>query len=164
MLVWHINFVADLWEANQVNSGLQHIDLIEADAILSESTRAGDAFPGTAGVTSFTSETHPAMLTATGEPVDMPLTEIEERNGIIYFKAGDGHVSLEQVTVLPAARRDPRVIHRTLGAGRRCRSLQTRRVHPRRRWLQLRRRLPEPHRILHITARRRSRPADSLQL
>lgn len=103
MLVWHINFVADLWEANQVNSGLQHIDLIEADAILSESTRAGDAFPGTAGVTSFTSETHPAMLTATGEPVDMPLTEIEERNGIIYFKAGDGHVSLEQVTVLPAA-------------------------------------------------------------
>ena len=33
MLVWHINFVADLWEANQVNSGLQHIDLIEADAI-----------------------------------------------------------------------------------------------------------------------------------
>ena len=104
------------------------------------------------------------MLTATGEPVDMPLTEIEERNGIIYFKAGGGHVSLEQVTVLPAADVTPvsftarwepvegaeayKLDVYTLGGG----------------GYNFVDRLPEPHRILHITAGRRSRPADSLQL
>lgn len=105
MLIWHIAYEADRWQHNQVNtvSDYQCIDIEEADNIKSESTRAGDAFPGTAGVTQFTDDTTPGMLTLTGQlRCETPITDIEERNGQIHFKVKGGRTTLTTVNPLPA--------------------------------------------------------------
>lgn len=92
MLVWHIDYDERVWEENTVNNddAHQHVDLIEADNIRSESTRGGDAFPGTARVTSFTAETKPALMSWAGDSINAPLTDIRERDGVIYFKLKGG--------------------------------------------------------------------------
>ncbi|MDE5850933.1 MAG: M6 family metalloprotease domain-containing protein [Muribaculaceae bacterium] len=61
MLVWHIDYRESFWTMNTVNniSNHQYVDIVEADNVKSESSRAGDAFPGTKGVTSFTYDTKP---------------------------------------------------------------------------------------------------------
>lgn len=105
MLVWHIAYEPERWKYNQVNTvnGYQCIDIEEADNIWSENSRAGDVFPGTAGVTEFTDDTQPGMLTLSGQkPCEIPITEIEERNGLIHFKVKGGRVAAAPVTALPA--------------------------------------------------------------
>lgn len=93
MLIWHIHYVPSLWTNNAVNNTISHqyVDLEEADGILSASTRHGDAFPGTSGVTSFTNETTPSMRTWNGEKLDLPITDIaESQQGIITFNVAGG--------------------------------------------------------------------------
>ena len=105
MLVWHISYEADRWLYNQVNTveEYQCIDIEEADNIKSEATRAGDTFPGTAGITELTDQTTPGMLTLAGKkPCATPITEIEERNGQIHFKVNGGRKVIEPVKALPA--------------------------------------------------------------
>lgn len=105
MLVWHISYEADRWQYNQVNTvdEYQCIDIEEADNIRSDYTRAGDAFPGTAGITQFTDYTYPGMLTQVdGKPCMTPVTDIEERNGQIHFKVNGGQATLQPVKALPA--------------------------------------------------------------
>ena len=75
MLVWHIDFVPDIWNLNIVNIEKQHIDIVEADNEQSEFSRSGDAFPGTAGVTEFTDDTSPSMRSWSGNPLLSPITE-----------------------------------------------------------------------------------------
>lgn len=110
MLVWHISYEADRWEYNQVNTvdDYQCIDIEEADNIHSEDSRAGDAFPGTGGITEFTDDTTPGMLTLTGQKrCETPITEIEERNGRIHFKVKGGRNVLPAVEALPATEVTP---------------------------------------------------------
>ncbi|MDE6136360.1 MAG: M6 family metalloprotease domain-containing protein, partial [Muribaculaceae bacterium] len=78
MLVWHVDYDSYVWSRNVVNNTASHqyVDIEEADGIQSESTRAGDAFPGTSGKTSFTATTSPAMKTWAGKGLDFPITEI----------------------------------------------------------------------------------------
>ncbi|MDD5779669.1 MAG: M6 family metalloprotease domain-containing protein [Bacteroidales bacterium] len=104
MLVWHITYDDDLWASNRVNSNpyFQGIDLVEADAIRSEETRAGDAFPGTAGITSLTAATVPALRDQNGVGIDVPLTDIAEKNGIITLKVSGGKAVLPAPTDLQA--------------------------------------------------------------
>ncbi len=105
MLIWHISYEEKRWEYNQVNTvnGYHCIDIEEADDIESTETRAGDAFPGTAGITSFTDDTRPGMLTLNGsKKTNMPITDIEERNGFIYFKVKGGVPTISAVSALPA--------------------------------------------------------------
>jgi len=92
MLVWHVNYNKSVWDQNTVNNdpAKQYVDLEEADGILTESTRSGDAFPGKSNVTSFTDDTKPSMKTWSGQNLNLPLTEIAEKNGIITFKAAGG--------------------------------------------------------------------------
>ena len=92
MLVWHVNYNKSVWDQNTVNNdpARQYVDLEEADGILTESTRSGDAFPGKSNVTSFTDDTKPSMKTWSGQNLNLPLTEIAEKNGIITFKAAGG--------------------------------------------------------------------------
>ncbi len=106
MLIWHIAYNADKWARNQVNIGeeYQGVDLEEADGMLSSGSRAGDAFPGTAGITSFTDDTKPGMLTQSGKHrTETPITDIEERNGLIHFKVKGGKSAVDGVGVLPAS-------------------------------------------------------------
>lgn len=63
MLVWHIDYNERVWDQNVVNNNANHqrVDLIEADNKKSQSTRAGDAFPGASNVSEFTFSSQPAL-------------------------------------------------------------------------------------------------------
>ena len=104
MLVWHIDFDEDAWSGNTVNnlSTHQHIDIVEADGLATEATRAGDPFPGTAGVTSFTDTSYPSMRDWAGNDLGLPITEIAEEGGNITFKVLGGVFELDAVRVNPA--------------------------------------------------------------
>lgn len=94
MLVWHIDYNELVWSSNSVNNvgAHQYVDLEEADGKRTDTTRAGDAFPGTDGVTSFTAETQPSMTTWNKVPVNYPITDIEETaDGMIKFKVLGGN-------------------------------------------------------------------------
>lgn len=94
MLVWHIDYNESRWINNLVNtnSNHQYVDIVEADGKLDEETRAGDSFPGTSHVTSFTDDTNPSMRSWSGAPLNKPITDISESSdGIITFKVMGGH-------------------------------------------------------------------------
>ena len=92
MLIWHIDYDANVWYYNQPNDNPshQHIDIEEADNILTEDTRDGDTFPGTYGITSFTDETRPSSISWDFEYMNKPITDIREVDGVIYFQISGG--------------------------------------------------------------------------
>ncbi len=104
MLVWHVDFDEMVWNQNVVNNtpSHQYVDLEEADGDRSEASRGGDAFPGTAGVTSFTDDTRPSMRPWSGTPLNLPITDIAENGGVITFKVAGGKVVPDAVTALDA--------------------------------------------------------------
>lgn len=90
MLVWHVDYRESIWDMNVVNNTSRHqyVDLVEADNVKSESTRAGDAFPGTKNVTSFGFNTKPQLASWAKNPVAFDLVDIEEsEDGLISFNA-----------------------------------------------------------------------------
>lgn len=95
MLVWHVDYNSYIWAQNTVNNNASHqyVDLEEADNIRSDYTRAGDAFPGTSKVTSFTDTTTPSMKTWTGAKLNLPITDITETDGIITFNVAGGDIN-----------------------------------------------------------------------
>lgn len=102
MLIWHVDFKESVWNTNKVNNTPEHqyVDIEEADNIQSESTRAGDAFPGTANVRSFTDDTKPSMRTWANQALGTPITDIaESAQGIITFKVKGGSTTPLQVPV-----------------------------------------------------------------
>lgn len=92
MLIWHIDYNASIWSRNAVNnsSSHQYVDIEEADNTRSEYSRAGDAFPGTGNVTSFTDDTAPSMKTWSGARLNLPITDIAESAGVISFNVAGG--------------------------------------------------------------------------
>lgn len=91
MLVWYIDYDADIWAVNEVNNDpdRQRVDIIEADNIKTDVSRAGDTFPGAAGVTSL--------------DIIKPLTQIIEADGVIHLKTMGGKDIEGKVDVLPAS-------------------------------------------------------------
>lgn len=91
MLVWHIDYKKKIWKNNEVNnnSDHQHVDIIEADNILSYYTDAGDCFPGEESVTILSPETHPAYKTWKGELPAYSLMDITEEDQLISFRTVD---------------------------------------------------------------------------
>jgi len=104
MLIWHVDYDADVWENGGVNNdpSHHHVDLIEADNMLTETSRAGDAFPGSGNITSFTSDGHPAFNDWNGNPMP-PVTSIEELRGVISFKFDGGLPDSQAPTALEAS-------------------------------------------------------------
>ncbi|MDE6393581.1 MAG: M6 family metalloprotease domain-containing protein [Muribaculaceae bacterium] len=92
MLIWHVDYNDSVWSSNKVNNtpSHQYVDIEEADGVQTESTRAGDSFPGTTNKTSFTGQTTPAMKTWAGVALDFPITDIAESDGIITFNVLGG--------------------------------------------------------------------------
>lgn len=103
MLVWHIEFVPDIWNLNIVNVGKQYIDIVEADNDPNSYTIEGDPFPGSANVTEFTDYTTPSMRSSLGNPLHAPITEIKEINGVISFMFKGGEDIFDPVVAHPAA-------------------------------------------------------------
>lgn len=89
MLVWHIDFNQSKWDNNIVNNTASHqyVDLIEADNKKTDATRAGDPFPGSGNITSFTSTTNPALKSWSGKATDVALSQIKEAGKNISFVA-----------------------------------------------------------------------------
>lgn len=100
MIVWHIDFVQDIWDYNIVNNSSKHqyVDLVEADDIRSNKTRAGDSFPGTEGITSFGAETKPALLSWNNVSPGIDITDIaESEDGIITFTAKISNAAVDEI-------------------------------------------------------------------
>ncbi len=78
LLVWHIDFDLNVWNAGKVNNNQYHqcIDLIEADNDKTSSTRSGDTFPGTEGICEYTSTITPAFKDWSNKSVGFELSEI----------------------------------------------------------------------------------------
>lgn len=55
MLIWHVDYVKSVWDANRVNNtpAHQYVDLIEANGVRQEYARAGTPFPGSGNVTEY---------------------------------------------------------------------------------------------------------------
>lgn len=90
MLVWHIDYNKFKWDNNTVNNTASHqnVDLIEADNVPTEASRAGDSFPGINKVTEFTFETSPKLSSWDGLPLAFDIRGIEEtEEGVIRFDA-----------------------------------------------------------------------------
>lgn len=90
MLIWRIDFDADIWRRNEVNNDRDHqyVDLIEACG--DNGTEAAAAWPGPTGATAFSAKTSPAFVDWNGRAIDLPLSEIAESGGKISFKVDGG--------------------------------------------------------------------------
>lgn len=95
MLVWHIDYDRNVWQQNIVNNDNSHqyVDIEEADGTCTEASRAGDAFPGTSNITSFTDTTRPSMTTWAGTGLGLPITDIAENDSVITFKVAGGNTN-----------------------------------------------------------------------
>ncbi len=105
MLIWHIDYNQSVFNSNKVNNTISHqyVDIEEADGSQNEYSRAGDAFPGTANKTSFTGDTNPALKTWSNTKIDLPITDIDEYDGLITFKvSGGGSVEVPNPEVFAA--------------------------------------------------------------
>ena len=99
MLIYHIVYNESTWSSNTANTvkGSLGVQLVSASTKYSasvESVWPTQAFPGTMNVTSFTDDTNPSMKTRAGDPLNLPITNITESNGIIYFDVCGGNISL----------------------------------------------------------------------
>lgn len=93
MLVWHIDYSPDIWDRNRVNANPSHqyVDIVEANNATSFNQAAGFTFPGTGNVTSFTATTRPALVSWSGQAIDLPLTGITENaDGTVTFDVAGG--------------------------------------------------------------------------
>lgn len=102
MLVWHVDFFQQIWDYNTVNNSSKHqyVDLVEADNKRSEKTRAGDAFPGTDGITSFGEATTPALLSWEGVWPGIDIENIAESDeGVVSFSVVRTNTGVNEIYV-----------------------------------------------------------------
>ncbi len=99
MLVWHIDYDEEAWTENIPNNMANHqrVDIMEADGTPGSQSYAGDPFPGAASVKSITK-----WPTWTSTTVDMPITNIHEDDGVVYFRVKGGGTIIDPVESLPA--------------------------------------------------------------
>lgn len=99
MLVWHIDYDAEKWQYNTVNNTYAHqnVDLIEANNTVLSTQLTGIPFPGSSARRSFTASTSPYFKTWNGKDLGLPLTEIDEKNGVITFDVAGGGEQLSGI-------------------------------------------------------------------
>lgn len=104
LLVWHIDYDEEVWRTNSVNNDANHnrVDLVEADGILDETSRHGDSFPGSAGVTSL------SLKAWSGKETGHSLSDISEIGKRLAFRVNGGAADiatprLEEETDIRAA-------------------------------------------------------------
>ncbi|MBD5232613.1 MAG: M6 family metalloprotease domain-containing protein [Bacteroidales bacterium] len=108
MLVWHVDFDADLWTSNIVNNDASHqyIDLLEANN--SYYSREGNAFPGTSDVRSITDATTPSLRDWSGKDSGIGIYNITETaDGKVKFNVIDASAKLATPKVASATEISP---------------------------------------------------------
>lgn len=94
LLIWHIDYDPAVFQGNAVNNDRNHpcVDIVKANNNVA--TPAGYTYPGLSGKTSFTASTYPSLRTWDREDIDLPITDITEKGGIIYFDVAGGGFKL----------------------------------------------------------------------
>lgn len=92
MLIWHIDYVEKIFQNNEVNNTKNHqyVDIVEANNRQDYDYSDGYTFPGKSGNTSFTPSTTPALKSWSGKEINLPVTDIREIDGFIYFDVAGG--------------------------------------------------------------------------
>ncbi len=96
MLVWHIDYNRNVFDNNEVNTNKNHmyVRLVKASNVESHDEKVsvlqGWSWPGTTNKTSLTSSTKPALQSWAKKAIDLPITDIEESNGMISFLVDGG--------------------------------------------------------------------------
>ncbi|MCM1067130.1 MAG: M6 family metalloprotease domain-containing protein [Muribaculaceae bacterium] len=105
MLVWHIDYDADVWSSNTLNNNPahNHVDLIEADNTRDKDSRDGDCFPGAAGVTALSASTTPALRTWSGAATEASLHDIAEIGSRVVFRLNGGAPDIDAPEALAAS-------------------------------------------------------------
>lgn len=90
LLVCRVLYDKSIWKTNMVNTATtgDHVKLISTDPnkdLYMEDGDARDVFPGIRHYTEFTDETNPAMKWNSGDKVGKPITNIQEKDGVITF-------------------------------------------------------------------------------
>lgn len=95
MLIYHIDLNWTGWNNNRVNATASHqaMDIEEADNQQTYGSVAGDAYPGTSNITSFTDETTPGSIAWNGTTTNKPITNIAEAGTIITFNFMGGNAN-----------------------------------------------------------------------
>lgn len=92
MLIWHIDYVENVFMMNEVNNTKNHqyVDIVEANNSPNYINAKGFTFPGTSRKTEFSSSTRPALQEWSGGYIDLPITGITESDGLISFDVAGG--------------------------------------------------------------------------
>lgn len=96
LLITHFDYTKEMqeeyWSVNGPNNNASHrcMYIKAADGIDDANTRSGDTFPGTSANTSFTDTTTPNSLNWEKEKLNVPVTNINEGDGIIKFQVSGG--------------------------------------------------------------------------
>ena len=96
LLIYHYDYTQEMqekwWDPNGPNNNARHrcLYIKAADGIDDDNTRSGDLYPGPSSNTSFTDYTTPDALNWAGLATNVPITNILERDGLIYYQAAGG--------------------------------------------------------------------------
>jgi M6 family metalloprotease-like protein len=107
MVIWHIDFDQKIWDNNVVNNtkSRQHVDIVEANnnPAGSKTAMAGYSWPGTSNKTTFSSTTTPAFKDWNSKAIELPITNIKEKSGVITFDVAGGTFDVSKPTNLIAS-------------------------------------------------------------
>lgn len=96
LLIYHYDYTDEMvekyWSVNGPNNNAKHrcLYIKPADGIDDTNTRGGDTYPGRSGNTAFTDTSTPNALNWAGKPTGVPVTNIREEGGIVYFQVKGG--------------------------------------------------------------------------
>jgi M6 family metalloprotease-like protein len=96
LLIYHYDYTQEMqdlyWTANGPNNNASHrcLYIVPADNVDDNNSRNGDTYPGRSGNTSFTDTSTPNSLNWDNQPTGVPVTNILERDSIIYFQVKGG--------------------------------------------------------------------------
>ena len=109
MIVYHIYYNSSTWASNGPNNSANAmgVDIVEADGIALpeitslDPTLAGDPFPGTSNVTTFT------PILRNGTNIKKPVFNISDNNGIIRFRFGNSITLVQNLTAFKTVQGTP---------------------------------------------------------
>lgn len=116
LLIYHYDYTDEMvekyWSVNGPNNNSKHrcMYIKAADGIDDSNTRNGDTYPGRSGNTEFTDTSTPGATNWAGEKTNVPITNIREKDGIIYFQVNGGIENISIIkTLKPSNIRDTSV-------------------------------------------------------
>lgn len=90
MLIWHIDYNANIWSQNTVNNDPDHqrIDIVESNPLKGDN---GTTFPGCDNIRSFSDDTNPAITPWSGTRLNKRMDEITRfDDGVVSFRYNGG--------------------------------------------------------------------------